>query len=219
MKILAEQGKQANEEPPDCRVVRRRPLEDAEWPLTVREAARFLGVSPQTVYLWVERKQIPSPRDGPQHPVSQIGSRALPQPLQAGGGGWHDHVSTRRRRCVPTQGDAVLVDPVLGPHREAPRRTDRHARLEGGAEEITRTTSGPRYNVLEIVLKGEQLTFKHWADLFLENYRGRLCEHRRRTRRTRARSCTCSRYSPIANWQTCRETQSKATCGIGSVSV
>ncbi len=30
-----------------------------ERPLTVREAAKFLGVSPQTVYLWVERKQIP----------------------------------------------------------------------------------------------------------------------------------------------------------------
>ena len=30
-----------------------------EWPLTVREAAKYLGVSPQTVYLWVERKQIP----------------------------------------------------------------------------------------------------------------------------------------------------------------
>ena len=28
-------------------------------PLTVRQAALFLGVSPQTVYLWVERKQIP----------------------------------------------------------------------------------------------------------------------------------------------------------------
>jgi excisionase family DNA binding protein len=28
-------------------------------PLTVRDAAKFLGVSPQTVYLWVERKQIP----------------------------------------------------------------------------------------------------------------------------------------------------------------
>jgi len=27
--------------------------------MTVREAARFLGVSSQTVYLWVERKQIP----------------------------------------------------------------------------------------------------------------------------------------------------------------
>jgi excisionase family DNA binding protein len=27
--------------------------------MTVKEAAKFLGVSPQTVYLWVERKQIP----------------------------------------------------------------------------------------------------------------------------------------------------------------
>ena len=31
----------------------------AELPLTVKDAARFLGVSSQTVYLWVERKQIP----------------------------------------------------------------------------------------------------------------------------------------------------------------
>jgi excisionase family DNA binding protein len=30
-----------------------------EYPLTVKEAAKYLGVSPQTVYLWVERKQIP----------------------------------------------------------------------------------------------------------------------------------------------------------------
>ncbi len=30
-----------------------------ERPWTVRQAAQFLGVSPQTVYLWVERKQIP----------------------------------------------------------------------------------------------------------------------------------------------------------------
>jgi excisionase family DNA binding protein len=30
-----------------------------ELPMTVKEAARFLGVSSQTVYLWVERKQIP----------------------------------------------------------------------------------------------------------------------------------------------------------------
>lgn len=28
-------------------------------PLTARAAASYLGVSPQTVYLWVERKQIP----------------------------------------------------------------------------------------------------------------------------------------------------------------
>jgi excisionase family DNA binding protein len=40
----------------------RRPITitaDFEPPLNVKEAAKFLGVSPQTVYLWVERKQIP----------------------------------------------------------------------------------------------------------------------------------------------------------------
>jgi excisionase family DNA binding protein len=30
-----------------------------DHPWNVRQTARFLGVSPQTVYLWVERKQIP----------------------------------------------------------------------------------------------------------------------------------------------------------------
>ena len=31
----------------------------SDFPMNVKEAAKFLGVSPQTVYLWVERKQIP----------------------------------------------------------------------------------------------------------------------------------------------------------------
>jgi excisionase family DNA binding protein len=31
----------------------------SELPITVREAAKFLGVSAQTVYLWVERRRIP----------------------------------------------------------------------------------------------------------------------------------------------------------------
>jgi excisionase family DNA binding protein len=31
----------------------------SELPMTVKDAARFLGVSAQTVYLWVERKQVP----------------------------------------------------------------------------------------------------------------------------------------------------------------
>jgi excisionase family DNA binding protein len=34
-------------------------LSSPELPLTVRDAAAYLGVSVQTVYLWVERKQIP----------------------------------------------------------------------------------------------------------------------------------------------------------------
>jgi excisionase family DNA binding protein len=33
--------------------------QETETPMSVKEAAKFLGVSPQTVYLWVERKQIP----------------------------------------------------------------------------------------------------------------------------------------------------------------
>jgi excisionase family DNA binding protein len=36
-----------------------KPAFQQEDPLKVKEAAKFLGVSPQTVYLWVERKQIP----------------------------------------------------------------------------------------------------------------------------------------------------------------
>ena len=32
---------------------------DSNLPMGVKQAARFLGVSPQTVYLWVERRQIP----------------------------------------------------------------------------------------------------------------------------------------------------------------
>ena len=32
---------------------------ELDYPMSVRDAAQYLGVSAQTVYLWVERKQIP----------------------------------------------------------------------------------------------------------------------------------------------------------------
>jgi excisionase family DNA binding protein len=35
------------------------PVPSTELPMTVKDAARFLGVSSQTVYLWVERRRIP----------------------------------------------------------------------------------------------------------------------------------------------------------------
>jgi excisionase family DNA binding protein len=56
---VAEQETQPTDEAAVQGIVQRYSADDAEYPLTVREAARFLGVSPQTVYLWVERKQIP----------------------------------------------------------------------------------------------------------------------------------------------------------------
>jgi excisionase family DNA binding protein len=59
MKAIAEQETQPTNEPTVAGIVQRRALDNAEYPMTVREAARFLGVSSQTVYLWVERKQIP----------------------------------------------------------------------------------------------------------------------------------------------------------------
>ena len=42
-----------------CGAGEERALLGADLPITVKEAARLLGVSVQTVYLWVERKQIP----------------------------------------------------------------------------------------------------------------------------------------------------------------
>jgi len=39
--------------------VSKTPATAGELPIRVPEAAAFLGVSPQTVQLWVERKQIP----------------------------------------------------------------------------------------------------------------------------------------------------------------
>ena len=44
---------------PPLEIVRASAVSPQEVPLTVREAAVYLGVSSQTVYLWVERKQIP----------------------------------------------------------------------------------------------------------------------------------------------------------------
>jgi excisionase family DNA binding protein len=59
MEVVADPETQPTDEAAVQGIVQRHSADDAEYPLTVREAARFLGVSPQTVYLWVERKQIP----------------------------------------------------------------------------------------------------------------------------------------------------------------
>jgi excisionase family DNA binding protein len=53
MREALPQNKTVGQMPPEITFARE------ELPLTVREAAVYLGVSIQTVYLWVERKQIP----------------------------------------------------------------------------------------------------------------------------------------------------------------
>ena len=63
-------------------------------PLTVRQAATYLGVSVQTVYLWVERKQIPHLRVMGRN-IRFLKSDLEPlRNIQAGGGNWHDRVNT-----------------------------------------------------------------------------------------------------------------------------
>ena len=53
MRQLLPQINHGHERPPEILLPRE------ELPLNVRDAAAYLGVSVQTVYLWVERKQIP----------------------------------------------------------------------------------------------------------------------------------------------------------------
>ena len=66
-----------------------------ERPLTVRDAAKFLGVSPQTVYLWVERKQVPHLRVMDRNiRFLKIGSRNIPRVIQTGDGECLDCGST-----------------------------------------------------------------------------------------------------------------------------
>jgi len=50
-------------------------FQEIELPLTVRDAAHFLGVSTQTVYLWVERTQ-------PHHPLMGRNVRFLKSDLK-----------------------------------------------------------------------------------------------------------------------------------------
>ena len=62
----------------------------SELPIKVRDAAIFLGVSPQTVYLWVERKQIPHLRVMGRS-VRFLKSELEPfRRIQTGGGKWQD---------------------------------------------------------------------------------------------------------------------------------
>lgn len=67
-----------------------------ELPLTVRQAAIYLGVSVQTVYLWVERRQIP--------PLRVMGEASVScERISC----WTIHASTSvpKPKCLPTTHD------------------------------------------------------------------------------------------------------------------
>ncbi len=125
--------------------------------MTVQEAARFLGVSPQTVYAWVERRQIPHLRVmGSEHPVFAIGARGLSRLIQTEGGEWHDRksitASLYRRgrfwwmRYRDRDGTRRLESTGTADWQEAQTRL--RQRLQARDE-----------NVLSLVRRGQQLTF------------------------------------------------------------
>jgi excisionase family DNA binding protein len=105
--------------------------------------AIYLGVSVQTVYLWVERKQIPHLRVMARNiRFPRADSRALPRNLQTRGGRWQDRSGKRIREST-----------FIEDWQEANKKL--------------RERLGPRDNrVLEIVRKGEQMGFEPMPGIF-----------------------------------------------------
>src|SRR4029077_6204261 len=100
-----------------------------EIPLTVKEAAKYLGVSSQTVYLWVERKQIPHLR------VMGRNIRFLKSDLDSFRASFRQemenaYITSARRCCLSEKGKPGLVDSLSRPERRSSKRVNTHGRLD-----------------------------------------------------------------------------------------
>ena len=150
--------------------------------MTVRDAARFLGVSPQTVYLWVERKQIPHLR------VMGRNIRFLKSDLepfrasfQTRGGEWQDRVNMMAS-CIGERdrsSGGCATGTETGKRRQESTGT---ADWKEAQQKLRERLQARDDNILEIVRKGEQLTFEEWADFSWRTIPSRRCARRRRTR-------------------------------------
>jgi excisionase family DNA binding protein len=140
-----------------------------ELPLRVRDAAVHLGVSPQTVYLWVERKQIPHLRVMGRN-TRFLKSELEPSALNSNRGlgmarpSKHDGVVYRRTNTNiwwMRYRDKFGCRRLESIHAEDWQEAQRQLRERHEARDN---------NTLHIVRMGEQITFHEWADFFLENY-------------------------------------------------
>ena len=104
--------------------------EATDAPITVKAAARFLGVSPSLVYAYVERKQIPHYRMmGRSIRFRRSELVEWRQQFHVNGGIDEQEerkAEERRREHLPTQWFRVLVDAVPGPRRKASEGIDRN---------------------------------------------------------------------------------------------
>ena len=138
-------------------------------PLTVREAAVHLGVSVQTVYRWVERKQIPHLRVMGRNirflkadlaPFrAQFKREAMSRPMN------NDGRLFRKEESKFWRMDYRDRDGKR--QRESTNRED----WEESQKELLRGRLQARdSNTLAMLRKGEQLTFAQWAEHFLEAF-------------------------------------------------
>jgi excisionase family DNA binding protein len=140
-----------------------------ELPLSVRDAAVYLGVSPQTVYLLVERKQIPHLRVMGRN-IRFLKSELEPlraqfkQEIGNGKPSRHDGVIYQRSdskiwwmRYRDTSGVRHLESTGTEDWNEAQRRLCERLQVRDD-------------RTLEVVRKGEQLSFNDWVAFFMENY-------------------------------------------------
>ncbi len=149
-------------------------------PLRVREAAVFLGVSPQTVYLWVERKQIPHLRVmGRNIRFSQVGVGALlPRTVQTGGG----------ELARPVKHDGGLYKREESKiwwmrYRDKDGVRQRESTLTEDwdeAQKRLRERLQARDNdTLPVLHRGKDLTFGEWSDFYLGISPGRHSARRK----------------------------------------
>jgi excisionase family DNA binding protein len=140
-----------------------------DLPISVRDAATYLGVTVQTIYLWVKRKQILHLR------VINRSIRFLKSDLED----FRDSFKQLVNRGAAYKHDGIVYQRKDGKiWWIRSRDRDRKRRLESkGTEDwheanlVLRDRLQARdNNSVDIVRKGEQLTFNDWDDFFPEHY-------------------------------------------------
>src|SRR5580700_4587955 len=111
----------------------------------------------------------PSPRDGPQHPVLEIGVGALPRSIQTGGGELarpvkHDGGLYKR--------DGSKVWWMRYRDKDGIRRRESTLTEDWGEAQmrLRERLQAPDNNTLSALRRGHDLAFGEWADFYLENF-------------------------------------------------
>ena len=158
-----------------------------ELPIRVREAAVFLGVSPQTVYLWVERKQIPHLRVmGRNIRFLEIGVGALPHAVQTGGGNWQDRVNMMV--SFTDEGTARSGGCATGTGRQAPWESTPED-WEEAQRKLRERLQARDDRILDVVRKGELLNLRTGRIFSWRAAPNLLFAQRRPTRPTSEPAC------------------------------